>query len=221
MRGHPKRKERVVVLVSGGIDSTVTLHLVGKCGFSAFALIFDYSQRHTKEIDLAIKNARKCGVRYELLKIRLPWGASALTDKAIEIPKSGISRGIPATYVPGRNIIFLSFAVSFAEAIKAKKIFIGAHTQDYSGYPDCRGEFLTGFQEAANLGIKRKGIEIVAPLLEKRKSEIIRLGASLGVDFKDTWSCYQGKRLPCGVCDSCRYRARGFREAGLKDPLLG
>ena len=220
MSQHPKTKEKVVVLASGGLDSAVTLRLVIKYGFLPFVLIFDYNQRHTKEIDFAVKNARACGAGYELMKISLPWCASALTDKNIKVPLGGAAKGIPVTYVPARNIIFLSFAVSLAESISAKKVFIGAHMHDYSGYPDCRSEFLTSFQNAANLGIKKRGIEIVAPLLHKKKSEIIRLGESLGVDFKDTWSCYQGKTLPCGECDSCRYRAKGFKQAGIKDPLL-
>ena len=220
MRKDPKKKEKVVVLLSGGIDSAVTLHLAKHYGFLPFALIFHYNQRHAKEIDFAVKNARKCNTPYQVIRVNLPWGGSALTDRKVKVPQSGLAKGIPATYVPGRNMIFLSFAVSLAEATSAKKIFIGAHIQDYSGYPDCRPDFLTSFQNAANHGVKDKGIEIVAPLLDKRKSEIIRLGASLGVDFKDTWSCYQGRKSACGRCDSCLYRTKGFKEAGIKDPLI-
>jgi len=215
------KKEKAVVLLSGGIDSTVTLYLVRKYGFYPFALIFDYSQRHGKEVFYAVKNAKKLHIPYQVIKIELPWGGSALTDRRIKVPENRARGGIPPTYVPARNIIFLSFAVSLAETIAARKIFIGAHVQDYSGYPDCRPDFLTMFQAAANSGIRHKNIEIVAPLLEKKKSEIIKLGQSLGVDFRDAWSCYNGKEFPCRRCDSCRYRLKGFREAGIKDPLLG
>ncbi|MFC1514667.1 7-cyano-7-deazaguanine synthase QueC [Candidatus Omnitrophota bacterium] len=216
----PKNKEKVVVLLSGGIDSAVTLHLTLKYGFSSHALIFDYGQRHRREIDFAVANAEKCAAPYRIVKIDLGWGGSALTDKNLKLAQEGMTKGVPATYVPARNIIFLSFAVSLAETISAKKVFIGAHIQDYSGYPDCRPEFLTSFQNAANLGISKRGIEIVAPLLHKKKADIIRTGDSLGVDFRHTWSCYQGDASPCGRCDSCRYRAKGFKEAKIHDPLL-
>ncbi len=214
-----KKQKKAVVLLSGGIDSTVTLYLARKYGFSAQALIFNYRQRHKKEISCAIDNVKRLNIPYRLININLPWGGSALTDRKIKVPGRK-SKGIPPTYVPGRNLIFLSFAVSFAESVKAKKIFIGAHIQDYSGYPDCRPEFLHGFQHAANLGVKHKGIYIEAPLLYKKKAEIIKLGDSLGVDFNKTWSCYKGGKKPCGSCDSCRYRRRGFEEAGLSDPLV-
>ncbi|MBN2120982.1 MAG: 7-cyano-7-deazaguanine synthase QueC [Candidatus Omnitrophica bacterium] len=220
MRKTPKTSDKAVVLLSGGIDSAVTLYLVLKYGFRAFVLIFDYRQRHKKEISYAVRNAKNLAVPFEVIRISLPWGGSALTDRSIQIPEKQARKAIPVTYVPARNIIFLSFSVSFAEAIGAEKIFIGAHIQDYSGYPDCRPDFLTSFQNAANLGIKNKGIEIVAPLLKKRKSEIIELGLSLGVDFRNTWSCYRGGRTPCGKCDSCRYRLQGFAQAKVKDPLL-
>ncbi len=213
-------RERGVILLSGGIDSTVTLYLARKYGIDCFGLIFDYGQRHKKEIYYALKNVRRLRIPYQVVRLELPWGGSALTDRRLRIPTGGIKKGIPLTYVPARNLIFLSFAFSLAEVIKAKKIFIGAHTQDYSGYPDCRPDFLNSFQISANLGIKDRGIEIVAPLLDKRKSEIIKIGLSLGVDFTQTWSCYKGGRLPCLKCDSCRYRMRGFKEARIRDPLL-
>ena len=213
-------RERGVILLSGGIDSTVTLYLARKYGIDCFGLIFDYGQRHKKEIYYALKNVRRLRIPYQVVRLELPWGGSALTDRRLRIPTGGIKKGIPLTYVPARNLIFLSFAFSLAEVIKAKKIFIGAHTQDYSGYPDCRPDFLNSFQISANLGIKDRGIEIVAPLLDKRKSEIIKIGLSLGVDFTQTWSCYKGGRRPCLKCDSCRYRMRGFKEARIRDPLL-
>ncbi|MCD6539390.1 MAG: 7-cyano-7-deazaguanine synthase QueC [Candidatus Omnitrophica bacterium] len=213
-------REKGVILLSGGIDSTVTLYLAKKYKIECFALIFDYNQRHKKEVFYALKNAKKLKIPYRVLRINLGWGGSALTDSRIKLPQRRIKRGIPSTYVPARNLIFLSFAFSLAEVIKAKKIFIGAHTQDYSGYPDCRGEFLNSFQVSANLGIKERGIEIVAPLLDKDKAEIIKLGLSLGVDFSQTWSCYKGGKFPCLKCDSCQFRMEGFKKAGIEDPLL-
>jgi len=216
----PKARDKAVVLLSGGIDSTVTLYLVKKYRFGPYVLIFDYKQRHKKEILFAVNTAKRLKAPYKIVKIGFPWGGSALTDRKIKVPLTK-SRGIPVTYVPGRNLVFLSLAVSFAETIKAKKIFIGAHIQDYSGYPDCRPEFLESFSRTANLGIKHKGIKIESPLLDKGKTEIIKLGYSLGVDFSKTWSCYQGSKNPCGKCDSCRYRREGFKKAGFPDPLMG
>ena len=215
--------KRAVVLLSGGIDSATSLYFAKSKGFDCRCLIFDYGQRHKREIESAKKIANKAGCAYKILKISLPWKGSALLDKGIRIPKR--ETGIPATYVPGRNIIFLSFALSFAEAIKAKAIFIGAHTGDYPGYPDCRPEFYTAFRKVIARGTKagteNKTIEIRTPLLNKNKAEIIRLGVKLGVPFALTWSCYAGGKKPCGKCDSCFYRAKGFRESGLKDPALG
>lgn len=212
------RGARAVVLLSGGIDSTVTLYLSKKRKYQPCALIFNYSQKHKKETLYAVKNAKKLGIPYHIITIALPWGGSALTDRGIAVPLNQRRRGVPSTYVPARNIIFLSFAFSFAETIKAKKIFIGAHTQDYSGYPDCRPEFLRSFENSVHLGMKNKSIAISAPLIDKRKSEIISLGLSLGVDFSETWSCYNGWTIPCGGCDSCRFRLSGFKDLGLQDP---
>ena len=214
------RKQKAVVLLSGGIDSTVTLHLAKKYGFTIFALIFNYKQLHSKETSCALTTVNRLKIHYYLISINLPWGGSALIDKKIKLPQKRYARSIPSTYVPARNIIFLSFAFSFAETVCAKKVFIGAHIQDYSGYPDCRPEFLLRFQKAANLGTRNKKIRIAAPLIDKNKAEIIRLGLSLGVDFKNTWSCYKGGNRPCCKCDSCRYRIDGFKKANFKDPLL-
>ncbi|MCF7895331.1 MAG: 7-cyano-7-deazaguanine synthase QueC, partial [Candidatus Omnitrophica bacterium] len=147
------------------------------------------------------------------------WSKSSLTNKAKKVPES-FSGKIPSTYVSGRNIIFLSYAASFAESIGAKAIFIGAHTQDYSGYPDCRKNFLEKFNQAINLGIVGKRIKLHYPLIDKNKKEIIQVGLKLGVPFKYTWSCYNGERYPCQKCDSCRFRINGFNQLGLKDPLL-
>ncbi len=211
--------KRAIVLLSGGLDSATVLYLAKKQGFKCFCLIFDYGQRHRREIDSAKKIARLANCQAQIIKISLPWKGSALLDKKIKVPEK-ITKGVPATYVPARNIIFLSFALSFAETIKAKAIFIGAHAQDYSGYPDCRPEFFQAFAQMAKVGTYGGGrIKILAPLLNKKKSWIISLGQRLGVPFNLSWSCYRGAKLPCGVCDSCHYRAKGFKEAGLVDPL--
>jgi 7-cyano-7-deazaguanine synthase len=214
-------RHRAVVLVSGGLDSAVTLYAARAQGYACTALIFDYGQRHRKEIQCAKKICRAAGVPWFLVKIGMPWKGSALLDSRQALPVSGYDGGIPATYVPGRNIIFLSFAVSCAEALNAEAVFIGAHSQDYSGYPDCRPEFLAAFGRAVKrgtkTGLRKKAISIVAPLVHKGKADIISLGARLKVPFHLTWSCYAGAAEPCGTCDSCRFRARGFREAGLKD----
>ena len=213
---------QAVVLLSGGLDSATCLYIAKKSGFRCFCLIFDYGQRHRREIESAQKISRKAGCAFEVLKINLPWKGSALLGRNGIIPRRG--KEIPSTYVPARNIIFLSFALSFAEIIKASAIFIGAHTQDYSGYPDCRPEFFRAFAQAAKCGtrtgVEKRRISIRTPLLHKGKADIIRLGCSLHVPFELTWSCYRGDLVPCQECDSCSYRAKGFREAGLKDPLL-
>ncbi len=212
--------------MSGGLDSATALYSARKDGYKCFCLIFDYGQRHREEVDCARRIARKAGAGFRIIKIKLPWKGSALLDNRIRIPGPGRAgrRQIPATYVPARNIIFLSFALSYAEAIKAEAIFIGAHTQDYSGYPDCRPEFFRAFGNVIACGTKagagKRKIEIKTPLINKSKSGIIALGVKLGVPFEFTRSCYRGERLPCGYCDSCHYRAKGFKEAGIKDPLL-
>ena len=218
---------KAIVLLSGGLDSAVTLAVAKEQGFDCNCLIFDYGQRHAREINSAKKIARAAGCKYELVKIGLPWGGSSLLNEAIKLTESVVVKdkpGIPHTYVPARNIIFLSFALSYAEAIKAKAIFIGAHQQDYSGYPDCRKEFFQAFKPViavgTKAGVQKEKIKIITPLLQKRKSEIIKLGNKLGVDFGFTWSCYHGGKIPCGKCDSCFFRKKGFKEAGMKDPLL-
>ncbi len=213
------KREKAIILLSGGIDSATTLFLAKKQNFLPQALIFDYGQKHKKEIKFAKKIAGKAKIKYYLVKIDIPWSGSSLTDRSKKIP-TRFSKKIPSTYVPGRNIVFLSYAISFAESIKAKAIFIGAHTQDYSGYPDCRPEFLKGFNRAVNLGIVNKGVNIHYPLIQKNKKEIIKLGLNLGVPFQYTWSCYQGGQSPCKKCDSCRFRIAAFSELGLIDPLL-
>lgn len=220
-----RNKKRAVVLLSGGLDSVTTLYLSRRQGFETHCLIFDYNQRHHKEVEFARRIVKKLGCAYKVLKIDLPWKGSALLDKTARLPENsrlGTDK-IPATYVPARNIIFLSFALSYAESIGAGAIFIGAHIQDYSGYPDCRPEFFKAFGRVittgTRAGVQRAGIRIKTPLIDKSKSQIIRLAAGLNVPFELTWSCYQGGATPCGKCESCRYRAKGFQEAGIKDRL--
>jgi 7-cyano-7-deazaguanine synthase len=221
--------KKAIVLLSGGLDSAVTLYLAKNEGFDCRCLIFDYGQRHKREIESAKRIAKTAGCAYKILRVKLPWKGSSLLDKKVLITQqAGKQRArqvdIPSTYVPGRNIIFLSFALSFAEAIGTKAIFIGAHIQDYSGYPDCREEFFQAFSRVINRGtssgVKGKEIRISTPLISKRKSEIIKLGIRLKVPLRLTWSCYRGQSKPCGRCDSCYFRAKGFVEAGFSDPLL-
>ncbi|MCF7870269.1 MAG: 7-cyano-7-deazaguanine synthase QueC [Candidatus Omnitrophica bacterium] len=213
------KKEKAIILFSGGLDSATTLFLAKRRNFLIKALIFDYGQKHKKEIKAAVKIAEIAKVDYRVVAVKIPWSKSSLTNKAKKVPES-FSGKIPSTYVSGRNIIFLSYAASFAESIGAKAIFIGAHTQDYSGYPDCRKNFLEKFNQAINLGIVGKRIKLHYPLIDKNKKEIIQVGLKLGVPFKYTWSCYNGERYPCQKCDSCRFRINGFNQLGLKDPLL-
>ena len=220
---------QAVVLLSGGLDSAVTLYFAKKQGFTCHCLIFDYGQRHKREIESAKRIAKKAGCPYRILSIKFPWKGSSLLDRKIAILQKSVRlterrRKIPLTYVPGRNIVFLSFALSFAEAVNAQAIFIGAHIYDYSDYPDCRKEFFQAFskviKKGTKSGVEGKGIKIFTPLIDKRKSEIIKLGLKLRVPFALTWSCYQGGSQPCGKCDSCYFRAQGFTQAGISDPLL-
>lgn len=220
---------RAVCLLSGGLDSATALAIARDRGFNLYALSIDYGQRHKRELEAAAAVAEAMGARDHVVirfDLRL-WGGSALTAD-LEVPKdrtsSDVGQDIPVTYVPARNTIFLSFAVAWAEVLGAGHIFIGVNQLDYSGYPDCREEFLRAFENAANLGT-RAGAEggkfvIEAPLVHMSKAEIIRTGTVLGVDYGLTWSCYSGGVQPCGHCDSCVLRAKGFEEAGLPDPLL-
>ncbi|OGR53662.1 MAG: 7-cyano-7-deazaguanine synthase QueC [Elusimicrobia bacterium RIFCSPLOWO2_02_FULL_39_32] len=220
--------KKAVVLLSGGLDSTTSLYWAKSKGYQTFVLIFDYGQRHKKEIGSAIKIARKTKSFYLQVKFSLPWKGSALLDKSLKLPKKRklekmISSGIPSTYVPARNTIFLSFALSYADAIQADAIVIGANAIDYSGYPDCRPQYLNAMEKAALLGTKigteGKKFKILAPLVKMSKAKIIQLGLKLKVPYELTWSCYQGGRSPCKECDSCILRAKGFKEAGALDPF--
>lgn len=221
--------KKAVVLLSGGIDSSTALAVALKEGIETYALSFDYGQRHAREIEAARQVADRLGVKEHLI-VQLDLrriGGSALTDD-IPVPKGRsegeIGLGIPVTYVPARNMIFLSLALAWAEIIGAREIFIGANTRDYSGYPDCRPEFLEEFEKVANLatrcGLEGEGIKIRAPLIEFSKSEIIKLGHDLGVDLSLTHSCYDplDEGLACGECDSCIIRKKGFVEADIEDP---
>ena len=216
-----------VCLLSGGLDSATTLAYARREGFDCYALSFDYQQRHRVELEAAAKVAASLGAKQHLtvpIDLRL-FGGSALTSE-IEVPKSGVGTGIPVTYVPARNTIFLALALAWAEVLGAADIFIGVNAIDYSGYPDCRPEFIAAFERMANLATKtgvegRTRIQIHTPLIKLSKSEIIKLGRELGVDFRLTHSCYDPDDLgrPCGLCDSCRLRLKGFAHAGLQDPL--
>jgi len=214
------RKKRAVVLLSGGLDSAAVLYWAKSKGYKIYALIFSYGQKHGKEVGHAVKIAEKAEVPFMILKIRLPWSGSSLTEKSGKIPGGKPKKGkVPSTYVPGRNTIFISYAFSFCEAVKASFIFIGANAVDYSGYPDCRPGYIAAFDlllKEASLG----KIKLKAPLLSLSKKEIVLLAARLKVPVGLTWSCYKGGRYPCGKCDSCLLRAKGFREGGVADPAL-
>ena len=224
--------KKAVILLSGGLDSSTTLAMAGDEGFECYALTFRYGQRHKREIEAAKKIAVSTATaEHRIIDIDLAqFGGSALTDSAIEVPKDRSDLGrhveIPPTYVPARNTIFLSYALAWSEVIGAFDIFIGVNTTDYSGYPDCRDEFITAFEKTANLAtaaaIEHRGrYHIHTPIIDMTKAEIILTGTKLGVDFTLTHSCYdpdqQGRS--CGRCDSCRLRLKGFAEAGLSDPV--
>lgn len=220
---------KAVILLSGGLDSSTILYQAKADGCECYAISFDYQQRHRRELNSALLVAKTAGVKqHQVVNFDLrQWGGSALTDDAIALPADRsldeMSQSIPVTYVPARNTIFLSFALSYAEAIAAERIYIGVNALDYSGYPDCRPDYLEAMQEVFRLGTKqgREGepIKIIAPLLHLKKTEIIQLGNQLGVPWEQTWSCYAGGDVACGVCDSCRLRLAAFTELGLVDPL--
>lgn len=225
------KNEKAVVLVSGGLDSAATLALARRDGFACYALSFRYGQRHSYELTCAARVAKSLGAEKHIvtdIDLRT-FGGSALTSE-IPVPKdrsaSQISHGIPITYVPARNTIFLSFALAWAEVLGVQHIFIGVNARDYSGYPDCRPEYIEAFERMANLATKAAvqghKLKIHTPLIKMTKSQIVKTGFALGVDFGLTSSCYDPGPAgrPCGHCDSCQLRAKGFAEAGARDPQL-
>lgn len=216
---------RAVVLFSGGLDSTTCLALAKSQGFDCYALSFNYNQRHVAELNAAKKMAAHFGVTHKIIDLPISqFGGSALTDKNIDVPDYTGSTAIPLTYVPARNTIFLSFALAWAEVLNANDIFIGVSSVDYSGYPDCRPEFINTFEKLANLatkmGVEDNHFHIHSPLSLLSKAQTIQMGHELGVDYGLTVSCYQatddGKA--CGKCDSCALRKKGFADAGVSDP---
>jgi len=219
---------KAVVLLSGGLDSSTTLGIANEEHDEIFALTFKYGQKHDKEVQCAKKLADYYSVKeHIILETNLEKIARSSLLNHDDIPISDekdIGQSIPTTYVPARNIIFLSYALSYAESVDADSIYIGATAVDYSGYPDCRPEFFKAFKKMAKKGTKRgiegKKIDIKTPLIDKSKAGIIEIGDELSVPFEKTWSCYKGGEKACGVCDSCKLRLKGFEEAGLKDPIV-
>lgn len=221
--------KRAVVLLSGGLDSTVAAAIAKERGFELHALSFDYGQRHKRELDSARAVAKALGAAsHTVMTVPIAaYGGSALTDERIAVPtgrdEAAMGADIPVTYVPARNIVFLSLALGLAEARDAEAVFIGANALDYSGYPDCRPEFFAAFEEVARRGTKRgvegKPFSVQVPLQHMTKADIVREGLRLKAPLDLTWSCYQGGEKACGVCDSCALRLKGFREAGATDPV--
>ncbi len=221
---------KAVVLLSGGLDSTTVLAMAKAAGYSCYALSFDYGQRHKFELQAAVAIARQAAVvEHKTMRLDLgSIGGSALTDSAIAVPQAepatAQTSGIPVTYVPARNTIFLSLALAWAEVLDAQNIFIGVNAVDYSGYPDCRPEFIAAFEQVANLatraGVEGLRLTIHTPLIAMSKAEIIRAGVALGVDYSATVSCYAADEAghACGRCDACRLRVAGFEQAGVPDP---
>jgi 7-cyano-7-deazaguanine synthase len=229
----PNQNKKAIVLLSGGLDSATTLAIAKDEGFDCFALTFSYGQRHSVEIRSATRVAAALAIlEHRIIDIDLrSFGGSALTDSAITVPKDrvvyGQAGGIPITYVPARNTIFLSYALAWAEVLGSFDIFLGVNSTDYSGYPDCRPEFINAFEKLSNLAtaaaVEGKGrFHIHTPIINMSKAQIILTGTKLGVDFSLTHSCYDPdeKGRPCGRCDACKLRLKGFAEAGLNDPIV-
>jgi 7-cyano-7-deazaguanine synthase len=221
--------KNAVCLISGGIDSCVSAFIAKKQGYNIYALTFNYGQRHKKEIDSAKRIASSLNAKKHIIfDLDLnKFGGSSLLNKTKKFERDRdlkvIGKNIPSTYVPARNIIFLAIALSYAEATRANAVFIGATATDYSGYPDCRPEFINAFQKLSNIatkkGLENKPIKIIAPLLALTKSQIIKKGLKLKVPLYKTWSCYMGSKNACGRCDSCLLRLKGFKELGASDPI--
>ena len=222
------KDQAIVALISGGLDSLVVAAMVKAAGYRLFALTIDYNQRHRVELEAAKMVAKAYGAeRHVILPVDLTqFGGSALTDNAIDVPLASDDAGIPITYVPARNTIFLSLALGWAEAVGARDLAIGVNALDYSGYPDCRPDFIAAFEamamEATKAGNDGSRFRIHTPLIELNKAGIVNAGLDLGVDFGISWSCYNPTLAgrPCGLCDSCHLRAKGFAEAGIADPAL-
>jgi len=210
---------RAIVLLSGGLDSCVTA-CIAKKDYELHALSFDYKQRHKKELDSAKNIAERLGIEHRIIRMELPERSDALTSELIDVPHNReIGKDVPVTYVPARNTIFISYALSWSEVIDARAIFIGANSVDFSGYPDCRPQYVEAWNELIKVGMKNNDVRVVAPLINMSKAEIVREGVKLNAPLELTWSCYEGREKACGVCDSCMLRLKGFREAGFKDPV--
>ena len=220
--------KRAVVLLSGGLDSATVLAMAREQGFTCHCLSVDYGQRHVAELAAASRVAAALGAaEHRVIHLDMnQFGGSALTDRSIDVPVTGVQAGIPVTYVPARNTIMLALALGWAEVLNGSSIFVGVNAVDYSGYPDCRPEFIRAFETMANLATKAavegRILRIHAPLIDLSKADIIRAGSRLGVDYRLTVSCYQAdaEGRACGVCDSCRLRREGFAAAGLVDPTV-
>lgn len=221
--------KKAIVLLSGGLDSTTALYLAQSEGFDEiYAITFEYGQKHDKELKSAIAIAKTAKVKeHKIVNLLLnQWKGCALTDPDLEIEQGNTEReDIPSTYVPARNMVFLSVAASWADALNITDIYIGVSEVDYSGYVDCREEFIRAMENAINLGTvlgaeKKQKITIHSPFMHMTKADEIRLGIRLGIDYSKTWTCYRGDEQPCGTCDSCLLRAKAFAEAGINDPLL-
>ncbi|MGB5636771.1 MAG: 7-cyano-7-deazaguanine synthase QueC [Waterburya sp.] len=216
-----EQMNKAVVLLSGGLDSATTAAIAIAEGYETLALSFRYGQRHQKELEAAQKIVQALGIKEHFITdIDLSqWGGSSLTDESMTIPQDGVQPDvIPSTYVPGRNTVFIAIALSLAEAKNAQAIYLGINAVDYSGYPDCRPEYLAAYQQLANLsskaGIEDHAPKLIAPLVKDSKADIVRRALELNVPIADTWSCYQGGETPCGLCDSCRIRDRALMEVG-------
>ncbi len=220
---------KAVVLLSGGLDSTTVAAMAKADGKELYALSFDYGQRHHKELQCALAVGESLGVaRHEVLTLPLgALGGSALTDAAIEVPDAptsgAIGQHIPVTYVPARNTVFIAFALAYAEVVEADEIHLGVNAMDYSGYPDCRPEYIAAYQQVADLatkqGVESGGPRLVTPLIDMTKADIVRAGVQADAPLQLTWSCYRGEGDACGKCESCALRLKGFEEAGVTDPI--
>ncbi|MDR2399996.1 MAG: 7-cyano-7-deazaguanine synthase QueC [Endomicrobium sp.] len=213
------KARKAMILFSGGLDSTTVLYYAMYKRYNCTCLLFDYGQKHKKELRSAIKIVKSVNAKHSIVRISLPWSKDVLTNKDKKVPVHRIlSKSIPSTYVPGRNTLFLSYALSYAQAINAEAIFIGVNAVDFSNYPDCTPDFIKAYNNVLK-ALKTK-ILLQTPFLKMNKAQIIKLGTKLKVPYEHTWTCYNGYDKPCMECDSCRLRAKGFKEAKLTDPAL-